>query len=222
MPSEKFIPFPPLPQYTNEEQLEKSFQFYKLLNSRRTIREFSSKPIPEDVIDSCIKTANTAPSGANLQPWHFCVVSDSQKKREIRIAAEKEEHEFYNNRAPQEWLDALEPLGTDEHKSFLETAPILIAIFSQKYGVLPDGRKCKHYYAQESAGIATGMLISALHNAGLASLTHTPSPMKFLNSILNRLKNENPFLLLVVGYPGEGAMVPNIKRKTLDEIKSNV
>lgn len=153
-----------------------------------------------------------------MQPWHFVVVSDPETKHRIRIEAEKEEREFYHQKAPQEWLDALAPLGTDEHKPFLETAPYLIAVFAQSYGVLPDGRKVKHYYAQESVGIATGFLIAALHHAGLATLTHTPSPMNFLNTILDRPKHERPFLLLVVGYPAEGATVPKITKHDLHEI----
>ena len=167
-----------------------------------------------------LEAAGTAPSGANLQPWHMVVVSGTKTKRKIRAAAEAEEREFYAHRASEEWLAALEPLGTDDSKPFLETAPYLIAIFLQKYGELPDGRKVKHYYPVESTGLATGILITALHHAGLATLTHTPSPMKFLNEILERPKNERPFLLLVVGYPADDARVPDIKRKSLDEFTS--
>ena len=188
------------------------------MSNRRTIRDFSDKPVDKSVIENCIKTAGTAPSGANMQPWHFVLVSDADIKRQIRIAAEKEEKEFYENRAPKEWLDVLAPLGTDDHKPYLETASYLIAIFMQRFGKLPDGRKVKHYYGLESVGIATGMLITAIHNAGLASLTHTPSPMGFLNEILERPKNERPFLLLVVGHPARDAMVPDIKRKEINEI----
>ena len=162
--------------------------------------------------------AGSAPSGANSQPWHFVVVSHAATRHEIRVEAEKEEHEFYASRAPQEWLDALAPLGTDASKPFLEIAPYLIAIFAESYGQLPDGRKVKHYYVTESVGIATGMLITALHHSGLATLTHTPSPMNFLNRILNRPENERPFLLLVVGYPAENCVVPEITKKTLAEI----
>jgi iodotyrosine deiodinase len=165
-----------------------------------------------------VLVAGGAPSGANLQPWHFVIVSDAAIKMKIRHAAEEEEREFYQHRAPQEWLDALAPLGTDAEKPFLETAPYLIAIFSQSYGVLPDGRKVKNYYVQESVGIATGMLITAIHLAGLTSLTHTPSPMGFLNQILDRPANEKPFLLLVVGHPAADAMVPDIGKKPLSEI----
>ena len=192
--------------------------FLEHLSNRRTIRDFSDKPIEREVIENCIKTAGTAPSGANMQPWHFVLIADPAIKKKIRIAAEKEEKEFYVNRAPKEWLDVLAPLGTDDHKPYLETAPWLIAVFMQRFGKLPDGRKVKHYYGLESVGIATGLLITAIHNAGLASLTHTPSPMGFLNEILDRPKNERPFLLLVVGRPGRDAKVPDIKRKDINEI----
>jgi nitroreductase len=192
--------------------------FFENLSTRRTIRDFSDKPVDREVIENCIKTAGTAPSGANMQPWHFVLISDPTIKKQIRVAAEKEEKEFYEKRAPKEWLEVLAPLGTDDNKPYLETAPYLIAIFMQRYGKLPDGREVKHYYGLESVGIATGMLITAIHNAGLASLTHTPSPMGFLNQILKRPKNERPFLLLVVGHPSEGAAVPDIKRKDMSEI----
>jgi nitroreductase len=192
--------------------------FFENLSTRRTIRNFSDKPVDREVIENCIKTAGTAPSGANMQPWHFVLISDADIKRQIRVAAEKEEKEFYETRAPKEWLEALAPLGTDNNKPYLEKAPYLIAIFMQRYGKLPDGRKMKHYYGLESVGIATGMLITAIHNAGLASLTHTPSPMGFLNEILDRPKNERPFLLLVVGRLAEDARVPDIKRKDISEI----
>ena len=212
------IPLPPLPEYSLEEMLQESLAFYRKLNNRRTIRDFSDKPIEREVIENCIRTAGTAPSGANMQPWHFVLILDPKIKKKIRISAEKEEKEFYKTRAPKEWLEALAPLGTDNIKPYLETAPYLIAIFMQRYGKLPDGRRVKHYYGLESVGIATGMLITAIHNAGLASLTHTPSPMGFLNEILDRPKNERPFLLLVVGHPAEDARVPDIKRKDISEI----
>ena len=192
--------------------------FFDNLSNRRTIRDFSNKPVDKSVIENCIKTAGTAPSGANMQPWHFVLISNPKIKKQIRAAAEKEEKEFYEKRAPKEWLEALAPLGTDDNKPYLETAPYLIAIFMQRYGKLPDGREVKHYYGLESVGIATGMLITAIHNAGLASLTHTPSPMGFLNEILERPKNERPFLLLVVGHPAKDAKVPDIKRKDMREI----
>jgi len=195
-------------------------EFYADIDRRRTVREFSDRPVPRDIIETALKIANTAPSGANLQPWHFAVVSGLETKKKIREAAEIEEREFYEHRASEEWLAALAPLGTDDKKPFLETAPYLIAVFLQKFGVLPDGRKVKHYYPSESTGLATGMLITALHRAGLATLTHTPSPMKFLNEILGRPASERPFLLLVVGYPANDAEVPDIQRKALDEFTS--
>ena len=207
-------------EYPIEEMRARLEEFYTDLNRRRSVREFADRPVPQDIIEAALRVANTAPSGANLQPWHFCVVSGPETKKKIREAAEAEEREFYEHRASEEWLAALEPLGTDEHKPFLETAPYLIAVFLQKYGELPDGRKVKHYYPTESTGLATGLLIAALHRAGLATLTHTPSPMKFLNDILGRPKNERPFLLLVVGYPAEGARVPDIRRKALEDFTS--
>ena len=213
----------PLQQYREfpiEEMRERLEEFYADMNRRRTVREFSARPVPRDLIETALKVANTAPSGANLQPWHFVAVSGPETKRKIREAAEAEEREFYTHRASEEWLAALKPLGTDERKPFLETAPYLIAVFLQKYGELPDGRKVKHYYPAESTGLATGLLIAALHRAGLATLTHTPSPMKFLNEILGRPKSERPFLLLVVGYPDKGARVPDISRKSLEEFTS--
>ena len=213
----------PLQQYREfpvEEMRERLEEFYADMNRRRTVREFSARPVPRDLIETALKVANTAPSGANLQPWHFVAVSGAETKKNIREAAEAEEREFYTHRASEEWLAALEPLGTDESKPFLETAPYLIAVFLQKYGELPDGRKVKHYYPAESTGLATGLLIAALHRAGLATLTHTPSPMKFLNEILGRPKSERPFLLLVVGYPAEDARVPDISRKSLEEFTS--
>ena len=200
------------------EMRQRAAAFREQLRRRRTVRDFSSQAVAPEVIEDCLLAAGSAPSGANLQPWHFVVVSDPAMKKQIREGAEKEEREFYHTRAPQEWLDALAPLGTDDRKPFLETAPYLIAIFAQSYGVLPDGRKVKNYYVQESVGIATGMLITAIHHAGLVSLTHTPSPMGFLNTILNRPPNEKPYLLLVVGYPAAGAVVPDISKKPLAEI----
>ncbi|MCH7724336.1 MAG: nitroreductase family protein [Bacteroidetes bacterium] len=216
----KFIPLSNYKESSPDEMIKRSKEFYDLIKQRRTVREFSDKPVPKEVINNCIRAAGTAPSGANLQPWHFVVVSDTKIKKQIRTAAEEEEKEFYTKRAPKEWLDALAPLGTDENKPFLEKAPNLIAIFSKSYDLLPDGRKVKQYYSQESVGIACGILITAIHNAGLVSLTHTPSPMNFLNQILGRPVNERPFLLLVVGYPAEDAKVPDIKKKKLKEIIS--
>ncbi len=217
MPKPRFIPLQRRADVNSETIAERASTFYDLMRARRTVREFAATPVAREVIEKCLLVAGSAPSGANLQPWHFVVVGDPAIKTRIRQAAEVEEREFYEQRAPQEWLDALAPLGTDANKPFLETAPYLIAIFSQSYGLLPDGRKVKNYYVQESVGIATGMLVTALHNAGLASLTHTPSPMGFLNEILGRPANEKPFLLLVVGHPAENAMVPDITRKSLAE-----
>jgi len=209
-------------EYSADEMRQRVEEFYADVDRRRTVREFSDRPVPRDVIETALKAASTAPSGANLQPWHFVVVSGAETKKKIRVAAEIEEREFYEHRASAEWLRALEPLGTDPNKPFLETAPYLIAVFLQKYGELPDGSKVKHYYPTESTGLAAGILITALHHAGLATLTHTPSPMKILNEILGRPKSERPFLLLVVGYPAEDAQVPDIRRKPLEDFVSFV
>ena len=191
----------------DEETLSRSREFHDLMKRRRTVREYRDRQVPAEVIEACLATATTAPSGANLQPWHFVVIADAEKKKRIREAAEAEEREFYHRRAPEEWLDALAPLGTDPHKPFLEHAT-LIAIFAQRNGRLADGRKVKHYYVSESVGIATGFLIAALHTAGLATLTHTPSPMAFLREICGRPENEKPYILLVCGYPAENCVVP--------------
>ncbi len=193
-------------------------EFYQLMSKRRSVRDFSDQPVPASVLEDAILAAGTAPSGANMQPWHFVVVQNPEVKRKIRLAAEVEERELYENRASEEWLDALAPLGTDANKPFLETAPALIAIFLKKVTIDEQGEKHKNYYTSESVGIAAGVLITALHNAGLATLTHTPSPMKFLSQILERPSHERPFLLLVTGYPSEGTRVPDIKRLPLDKI----
>jgi nitroreductase len=214
------IPLDQYREYPVEEMRKRLEAFYADIDRRRTVRDFSDRPVPRDIIETALKAANTAPSGANLQPWHFAVVSGPDTKKKIREAAEAEEREFYEHRASKEWLAALAPLGTDDKKPFLETAPYLIAVFLQKFGELPDGRKVKHYYPAESTGLATGILITALHRAGLATLTHTPSPMKFLNDILGRPRSERPFLLLVTGYPADDAEVPDIQRKALDEFMS--
>ena len=192
--------------------------FFDEMRRRRTVREFSSEAIDRKVIEACLRTAGSAPSGANLQPWHFVAVSDPETKRKIREQAEEEEREFYERRATEAWLDKLRPLGTDANKPFLETAPYLIVIFAQAFGETADGARERHYYVAESVGIATGILISAVHHAGLVSLTHTPSPMRFLNDILGRPSNERPYLILVVGHPAEGVEVPAIERKSLDDI----
>jgi iodotyrosine deiodinase len=218
--SEKFIPLSQYEEVAPEEMVQRSRDFYVEMRRRRTVRDFSDKPVPIEVIENCILTAGTAPNGANLQPWHFAVVRDPAIKRSIREAAEEEERAFYSGKAPEEWLEALAPLGTNAEKPFLETAPVLIVVFAQSYGMDDDGQKVKHYYVQESVGIATGMLITAVHHAGLVSLTHTPSPMNFLNEICGRPKHERPFLILVVGYPAEDVQVPDISKKSLDEIAS--
>jgi iodotyrosine deiodinase len=218
MSASDLIPLPSYIEYPEEKMKERSKDFFEDLSRRRTVRDFSKRKISRDVIEHCIKSAGTAPSGANKQPWHFAAVSDPQLKKKIRDAAEEEEREFYSGRAPKEWLDAVAPFGTDEHKPFLESAPYLIAIFAKSYDTHTDGKKAKNYYVQESVGIATGILISAIHNAGLVSLTHTPSPMNFLNQILGRPENERPYLILVVGYPAEDALVPVITKKTIKEI----
>ena len=202
--------------------IKKSKKFYEIISKRRSVRDFDSKKIDLKIIKNAILSAGSAPNGANLQPWHFVIIKDKKIKKKIRIAAENEEKEFYEKKAPKEWLKALEPLGTDANKAFLETAPYLIGIFVKNYGTLPDGTRVKHYYATESVGIATGILITALHNAGLATLTHTPSPMGFLNKIFKRPKNERPFLLLVAGYAEKEAQVPDIQKFSLNEISSYI
>ncbi len=217
-----FIDLPPYPQYSDDERCRLSDEFYQRMRRRRTVRDFSPQPVPRSVIEKCLLAAGTAPSGANQQPWHFCVVQDAATKKQIRIEAEKEEKEFYEHRAPQAWLDALRPLGTDEHKPFLEIAPSLVVVFAETYKPLENGSVMKHYYATESVGIATGILITALHLCGVATLTHTPSPMRFLNRILDRPDYERPFLLLVAGYPAPGCQVPDITKKSLDQIANCV
>lgn len=217
-----FVPLSQYREYPVAEMKRRAAEFYADMKRRRTVRHFSSRPVPREIIENCLRAAGTAPNGANMQPWHFVVVTDPAVKKQIREAAEAEEREFYQNRATEEWLEALAPLGTDANKPFLETAPYLIVVFAQSYGLGEDGRKIKHYYVQESVGIATGMLITAVHQAGLASLTHTPSPMRFLNEMLDRPAHERPFLILVVGYPADDARVPVISKKSLDEIATFV
>lgn len=218
MSEKKFVSHSAYKEYPVDEMRKRARSFYQDMKRRRTVREFSDRPVPREIIEDCIRAAGTAPNGANKQPWHFAVLSDPKVKKEIREAAEEEEREFYERRATEEWLKALAPLGTDSNKPFLEEAPYLIAIFSKRYGIKENGEKETYYYVKESVGIATGMLITAIHKAGLASLTHTPSPMGFLNDILDRPENERPFLLLVVGYPKEDVKVPDISKKSLDEI----
>ena len=216
------IPLPELPNYDLATMAQRAEDFYSLVRLRRSVRDFSSKPIPREILEKCILAAGTAPNGANLQPWHFCVVTDPAVRKSIRDQAEAEEREFYQNRAPEEWLAALAPLGTDHNKPFLEESGALIVVFSQPHVENDDSSITKHYYANESVGIATGILITALHYCGLATLTHTPSPMKFLNAILHRPSYERPFVILVVGYPADNAMVPDISKKSLAEISSQL
>jgi len=213
----KLVPLDSYREYPPEEMAERAAAFREDMQRRRSVRSFSSRPVAREVIEDCLLAAGSAPSGANMQPWSFVVVSDREVKRQIREAAEKEEYRFYKEQAPKEWLGAISDLGTDWRKPFLETAPYLIVIFAQRYGVAPDGRKVKHYYVRDSVGIATGILIAAIHNAGLVSLPYTPSRMGFLNRILDRPENEQACLILVVGYPDEGAKVPALGRKALDE-----
>ncbi len=214
---QNFIPLKFQKIESDAEQLKLAEEFYENLNRRRTVRDFSDESVPFEIIEKAILTAGTAPSGAHLQPWRFVVVKDLEVKRKIREAAEKEEFESYHKRMSEKWLRRLAPLGTDEHKPFLEIAPYLIVVF-RITSIIENGDSEPTYYSQESVGIAVGLLLAALHNAGLATLTHTPSPMKFLQEILGRPKNEVPFVLIPVGYPAEGAKVPNLKRKSLEEI----
>jgi len=217
MPKKGFLPLTNYREYPVDEMKQRASEFYAEMKRRKTVRQFSDRPVPRDIIEDCLCTASTAPSGANMQPWSFVIVSDDIVKRQIREAAEKVEHEFYESDSTQTWVKALDHLGTDQNKPFLKTAPYLIVIFSQIYSFLSDGRKKKHYYVTESVGIATGMLIAAVHHAGLASLTYTPSKMRFLNKILSRPSNEKPFMILVVGYPAEDTVVPAIRKKALED-----
>ncbi len=213
-----FIPFTYRPQFSDAERASAASAFNALMQQRRTVRDFTDQAVPRTVIEACIRAAASAPSGAHRQPWHFVAVSDPTIKQQIRVGAEAEEREFYQKRAPQEWLDALKPLGTDEHKPFLQTAPWLIAVFAERYGLDAQGQRLKHYYTGESVGIACGLLLAALHACGLATLTHTPSPMGFLKTVLKRPDNERPYLLIVTGHASAQATVPNIRRKDDDQI----
>ena len=206
------------PTLSDDEMLERSNTFFEWINTRRSVREFSDQKVSKAVIENIIKSASTAPSGAHKQPWTFCVIENPEIKKQIRIAAEQEEYESYESRMSSEWIDDLKPLGTDWHKPFLETAPYLIVIFRRIFEFGTDGKKKNNYYVQESVGIATGFLIAAIHNAGLVTLTHTPSPMGFLSKVLNRPENEKPFLLLPVGYPAKECWVPDLKRKNIEDI----
>ena len=216
------LPYPPLPELDDEALLARASAVYERLRTRRTCREFADSPVPRMVIEQAILAAGTAPSGANHQPWHFAVVSSPAKRREIRLGAEAEERAFYAGKAGQEWLEALAPLGTDADKPFLEQAPWLIAVFGQRRGGVAPGDNRQNYYVTESVGIAVGMMLATLHEAGLATLTHTPAPMKFLNAICHRPKDEKPLMLVVVGHPAAGATVPvhATRRKPLEQISS--
>ena len=211
------VPYRPLPIPEGEREAH-ARRFFEAMDARRSVRDFSDAPVPRELVEHAIRTASTAPSGAHKQPWTFVAISDPDIKRRIREAAEAEERAFYEGRAPDDWLDALAPLGTDADKPFLETAPWIVVLFAQRFGVGDDGSRVKHYYVQESCGIAAGMFIAALHSMGLATLTHTPSPMGFLGEILDRPRNEQAFILFPVGVPAEGATVPDLARKPLDEI----
>lgn len=205
-----------------DEMIKRSEEYLTEMSKRRSVREFSDREVPLNIITNAVKAAATAPSGANQQPWHFVIVKDPAVKKKIKEAAEEEEKQFYDKKAPDDWLEALAPLGTDEHKPFLQIAPYLIVVFEERYGIDENSSTIKHYYTKESVGISCGMLISALHLSGLATLTHTPSPMNFLNDILNRPKNEKPYLILVAGYPSANCKVPNIIKKNFDDISSIV
>jgi len=208
------------PAFDEREMIERSREFLEFMSSRRTVRDYSEKAVPVEIISNAVKVASKAPNGANLQPWHFVIVSDKKIKKEIREGAELEERQFYSGKAPDEWIESLKPLGTDHHKPFLEKAPYLIVIFEERFRVDENGIKHKNYYTKESVGIACGMLITALHNSGLATLTHTPSPMDFLNKILKRPPNEKPYLILVTGYPAENFKVPDLSKKEFEEFST--
>ncbi|MFT5253030.1 MAG: iodotyrosine deiodinase [Flavobacteriales bacterium] len=223
MPIKKLIEDHPYISYSkpilsNREMIENAQSFYEKMENRRSVREFSDRPIAREIIENIIKTASTAPSGAHKQPWTFCVIANPEMKKQIRIAAEEEERASYESRMSNEWLDDLKPLGTDWQKPFLEIAPYLIIVFRRIYEFGPEGKKKNNYYVQESVGLATGFLLAAIHDAGLVSLTHTPSPMNFISKILNRPENEKPFLLIPVGYPAAECWVPDLERKGIDEI----
>ncbi len=218
MAKQNFHPLPDYCKLTKAEMKKRAFDFYSEMRRRRSVRDFSDQPVDRSIIENCLKAASTAPSGANQQPWRFIVVSDPVVKKKIRSEAEKIESEFYSNKSTKKWVKELEHLGTIPSKPFLETAPFLIIIFSQLYGHSPSGDKKKYYYVSESVGIATGILITGLHHAGLASLTYTPVKMRFLNRILGRPSNEKPFMILVVGYPSENTLVPVIQKKSLEGI----
>lgn len=213
----EFKPFKGL-EYSEEEMIQRSKEFYEFMNLRRSVREFSDKPVPKEVVENIIRAASTAPSGANKQPWTFCVVSRAELKTKLRKLAEQEEYLNYHGRMSESWLKDLKPLRTDYQKPFIEIAPYLIIVFKKIYDFLPDGERANNYYVNESVGLATGMLLAAIHNAGLVALTHTPSPMNFLEKLLERPSNERAFLHIPIGYPAEDAEVPDIQRKPLEDI----
>jgi nitroreductase len=218
MPTPAFIPYHH-PRLSEPEMLRRARDFYTVMNQRRSVRHFAADPVPRELIELAIATASTAPSGAHRQPWRFVAVSDPAIKRQIRIAAEAEERESYEGgRMPPEWLEALAPLGTDWHKPFLETVPWIVVVFEEVFGLTPDGKQRKNYYVKESVGIACGLFITALHQMGLATLTHTPSPMGFLSQILARPENERPYILFPIGYPADDCEVPDLRRKSLEEV----
>jgi nitroreductase len=218
MAEPEYVPLASYHEHPPEEMLRRAVAFREQMQRRRSVREFSSRAVAREVIEQCVLAAGSAPSGANMQPWHFVAISDATLKQQIREAAEQGEYEFYHGLAGDEWLAALSHLGTDQHKPFLESAPWLIAVFAQKHGVAPDGGKVQHYFVRESVGIAIGILITAVHHAGLVALPYTPSRSGFLNDLLGRPDNERPVLILVVGYPAENTFVPDIGKKPLDEI----
>jgi len=218
MTKPRFVPLSDYHEYPRDEMIQRAATFYADMQRRRSVRSFSDRPVPHEVIENFLRAAGTAPSGAHMQPWHFVVVADPAVKQQIQDAAEEQERQFYSARFSAEWLEAIRPLGTTTHKPFLTTAPYLIVIFAQRYSLSPDGRKIGHYYVSESVGIATGILITAVHRAGLVSLTYTPSSTRFLNEILGRPANERPYCILVVGYPSDDAVVPDLQRKPLEQI----
>ena len=222
MSNSKFIPLNQYIEYPVDKMRSRSIELYSDMKRRRSVRQFSDRKVPRDIIDNCLQTASTAPSGANLQPWHFVVVSDPEIKNKIHAEAEAVEQDFYKSESTKKWVKDLEHLGTTDQKPFLLTAPYLIVIFAQRHGINSSGETRKHYYVTESVGIATGMLITAIHHAGLVSLTYTPGKMGFLNRILSRPTNEKPYMILVVGYPEDGTLVPDIKKKSLEQIATFV
>jgi nitroreductase len=222
MPEKNFRPLKEYREYPSKEMNIRANEFYNEMKRRRSIRQFSNRHVNRDIIENCIRTASTAPSGANIQPWHFVIVSDPAVKEKIHLSAEIVEKEFYSSSSTKNWVRDLEHLGTNEYKPFLLTAPYLIVIFAQRHGLKLSGEQKKHYYVSESVGIATGMLITAIHHAGLASLTYTPGKMGFLNKILSRPTSEKPYMILVVGYPEKETLVPDINKKSLDEIATFV